>query len=219
MSNSIELLSAYVQDIEMQVLRSIEEYKKNTTKAIIESHIPDEPPRVVALHKGLDDETWHFPEVFEVYFPSLQRRSALITLYSFFENELEKLCERIRTQEKLRVKVTDMTDSGVKRSVLFLDKAAGINTGLDSNAWELIQDIKRIRNLVVHADGRLLDDRGERKKKESAIVEKDPLLEGDEEVLLRDGYLAEVLKAFDEYFNIIDKGIAAKYSSSLKPVA
>ncbi|MES2415203.1 MAG: hypothetical protein V4614_15465 [Pseudomonadota bacterium] len=206
-SGSVELLAAYVEDIETQVAKGIAEYKANTNTTVVKNFDEDS---VVGLHKGLDDGTWHFPEVFEVYFPNLQRRSALITLYSFFEHELDKLCDLIRKQDKLLAKVTDMTDTGVKRSALYLSKLGGIDPGLNTHHWEKIQNIKHIRNLVVHADGRLED--GEvRKKKEDAIIEKSPLLEGGREVIIKDGYLLEVLKTFDDYFKFLDANLSAKY--------
>lgn len=213
MSGSVELLDAYVTDIERQVAKGIADYKANAKQIVVDEHLGDEAVRIVEVHNGLDDGTWHLPEIFEVYFPNLQRRSALITLYSFFEHELDKLCERLRKHENLKVKVTDMADTSVKRSVTYLGKVVGVDGNQQSHIWSEIQDIRQIRNLVVHSDGRLFDDAGTKKKKEDAIIAKTPLLDGMDEVLLKEGYLAYVLKTIDQYFKLIEKSIKAKYGA------
>lgn len=213
MSGSVELLNAYVMDIERQVAKGIADYKANAKRIVVDEHLGDEVVRIVEVHNGLDDQTWHLPEIFEVYFPNLQRRSALITLYSFFEHELDKLCERFRKHENLKVKVTDMAGTGVKRSVTYLEKVVGIEGIQQSHIWSGIQDIRKIRNLFVHSDGRLLDDAGTRKIAEDAIIAKTPLIEGPDEVLIKEGYLRSVLETFEQYFKLIEKSIKTKYGA------
>ena len=212
---SVELLGAYIADIEKQVTKGIADYKRGTTTIVVDDEYGEEGVRAVRLHKGLDDSTWHFPAVFEEYFPNLQRRAALITLYSFFEYEIEKLCGHLKEEEKLRLKISDMADTGLKRCISYLDKVAGISMGLDSHLWEKIQDIRRIRNLVVHTGGKLLDDAAVPKKNEVQTVARSAFLGGDRELTIAEGYLAEVLNTFDKYFQMIDKEIKAKYSGNL----
>lgn len=211
MSSSVELLDAYVTDIERQVAKCIADYTTNVKHVVVDEHLGDEAVRIVRVHNGLDDETWHLPEIFEIYFPNLQRRSALITLYSFFEHELDKLCERLRKHENIKVRIADMANTGVKRSVTYLEKVVGVEGNQQSPIWSSIQDVRKIRNLVVHADGRLLDDAGIRKKTEDAIIAKTPLLGGTNEVQLKEGYLAHVLETIDQYFKLVEKSIKAKY--------
>ena len=83
-SGSLELLTAYVQDIEQQVAKGIEDYKLNAKVEVLGEEREDEAVQVIETHKGLDDQGWSLGEIFGTYFPNLQRRSALITLYSFF---------------------------------------------------------------------------------------------------------------------------------------
>lgn len=212
-TGSIELLNSYVRDVEQQIAKGIADYKSNAKKIIVDEQFGAESGRIVEVHNGLDDGTWDLSEIFEVYFPNLQRRSALITLYSFFENELDKLCERLRKYDELNVKVTDMADTGVKRSATYLAKVVGIDSNQQSHIWSEIQDIRRIRNLVVHSDGRLFDAAGNRKKKEEEIAAKAPLLSGTGEVLLKEGYLVYVLNRIDQYFKLIEKSINTHYGN------
>lgn len=211
--SSVELLTAYVADIERQVAAGIADYEANAEKVVIDEEHGQDAVRIVEVYKDLDNEGWHLPEIFVVYFPNLQRRSALITLCSFFEHEIDKLCDRLQKQENLLVRFVDMAGKGVKRSAVYLEKVVGIDAGQDSPTWVAIKEIQKIRNLVVHANGRLVDHAKTRKKAEDAIVAKSPFLEGSTEVLLKDGYLSYALRTCDAYFKLLDQGIQARYSA------
>lgn len=210
-SGSVELLTAYVADIERQVVMGIADYEANAEQVVIDEEHGPEAVRIIEVYKDLDDEGWHLPEIFGVYFPNLQRRSALITLYSFFEHEIDKLCDRLQKQEKLRARFADMAGTGIKRSAAYLEKVVGIDAGQGSLTWVEIREIQQIRNLVVHADGRLVDDAKVRKKAEDAIVAKSPFLEGGDEVIFKDGYLSYTLRTFDAYFKLLEVALKARY--------
>lgn len=212
-SGSIELLTAYVVDIERQIAVGIAGYEAHAEQVVSDEEHGPEGGNIVEVYKGLDDRGWHLPEIFNVYFPNLQRRSALITLYSFFEHEIDKLCDRLQKQEKLRARFADMAGTGIKRSASYLEKVVGIDAGQGSPTWGAIKEIQQIRNLVVHADGRLVDDAKARKKTEDAIVAKSRFLEGGDEVLFKDGYLSYTLGTFDTYFKLIELGLKAKFKA------
>lgn len=107
---SVELLAIYTNDVEAQAEKSIVDFKANAERIF-----EDDSGHFVTLHKGLDSDTWSLEMVFEDYFPSLQRRSAVITLYSFFENELDKLCRRVKSHQKLKLDLSDLNDKGIFR--------------------------------------------------------------------------------------------------------
>lgn len=213
-SGSIELLTAYAQDIEHQVAKGIEDYKLNAKLEVHGEEFGEEAVQVVEFHKGLDDQGWSLGEIFGVYFPNLQRRSALITLYSFFEHELDKLCRLLQAQEKYKVSVVDMNGSGVERACAYIEKVATVDTHKKSREWEDIQGIRLVRNLIVHSDGQLVDAEGKPRNREDAYIGKTPLLDkDDDEVLILEGYLAYVLSKFDGYFKLLAKSIELKYGA------
>lgn len=212
-SGSIELLTAYVADIERQIAVGIADYEASAKQVVIDEENGPEGAYIVEIYKDLDDRGWHLPEIFGVYFPNLQRRSALITVYSFFEHEIDKLCDLLRKQEKLRARFADMAGTGIKRSVSYLEKVVGIDAGQGSPTWVAIKEIQQIRNLVVHVDGRLVDDAKARKKTEDAIVAKSLFLEGGDEVLFKDGYLSYALGTFDAYFKLLELNLKARYKA------
>lgn len=89
----------------------------------------------------MDSDNWDLPDIFIKHFPSLQRRGALITLYSFFENELNILCELLRRDQKLKVYVTDMQGRGVERAILFLERIVGLEIQKNS-VWNELMNIR-----------------------------------------------------------------------------
>ena len=71
---SIELIESFANRIAKQAAESIVNYQERKQ-----------------IEVELDDETWDLPKIFLEYFPSLLRRSALLTVCGYFENELDKL--------------------------------------------------------------------------------------------------------------------------------
>lgn len=123
---SLDLLRSYVQSVEDQIGKLIEEFKRSYELQV--QDIEDAPEEdwsesgVVPTHGGLDADFWDLENIFEERFPNLQRRSALITLWSFMEHELNGLCQLFTVHQKFEVSVTDMNGRGIERAMLFLEK-------------------------------------------------------------------------------------------------
>lgn len=216
-TGSVGLLSAYVEDIEEQVRKGIDDYQLRAATVLVEPQFDEEPTRVVTVHKALDNETWDLTEIFENYFPGLQRRSALVTLFSFFEHELEALCKRIKSHGHHKIALADMANKGIMRSTVYLEKVGGL-TALRSNPeWQEINNIQSIRNLIVHADGKIPGQTGGNSEKVAAYIQRSPHLQGDREIAILKGYLAHTLHTFEAYFSKLHVSIECKYgAASLK---
>lgn len=210
-AGTVELLAAYVNDIEAQVAKGISDFKANAEQVVVEPEHQEDSGRVVTVHKGLDDGTWHLESVFEDYFPSLQRKSALITLYSFFEHELEKLCSLIKTYEKLKLDSSDLGEKGILRSTTYLLKVAQIDGIRNSAEWNEIRNIQTIRNLLVHADGKLARNGDGGPAKLVEYIVKSEFLRGKTEIEIQHGYLAHCLGMFNVYFGQVHAALYRKY--------
>jgi len=92
-SFSIELMNSFVDGIEKQAADSVVRYK-----AI--QHTADG-------HQGLDRESWDLENIFGEYFPSLQRRSAFLTVWSYLEHQLDRLCLLYQSERKSGLSFTD----------------------------------------------------------------------------------------------------------------
>jgi hypothetical protein len=211
-AGSIELLEVYVSDIELQVESGIASFTKNAKEIVVEQNHFGEHARTVKIYNSLDDETWDLQSVFLEYYPSLQRRSALITLYSFFEHELNKVCLLFQSTEKYEVLLADTSrkERGILRARTYLNEIALLNLEQSSSHWKNIREIQSLRNLLVHADGKL---NSLRHAKEIQYIQKCEFLEGNEEITIHTGYLKHVLTVFNDCFTEINDAIQHRYNA------
>jgi len=100
---SIHLLRTYIDIVEEGVQKSIEAFNKDKQVLIAEG-LPEEGHYIASEeYRGIDDSTFDLEGIFEGFFPNLQRAAGLMTLFSFFENELEKLCHLYVSSYGLKV--------------------------------------------------------------------------------------------------------------------
>ncbi len=151
------LLRTYIERVECQIAESIDDYhsKKKTSTIHVD---PDEGwADTVTEYSGVNDSTYDLDSIFEEYFPDLQRGSALMTLFSFFEHQLNDLCKRFSNEGKVAVKFEDFPpmDRGIVRSTKYLKDEVGLSKIRGSLAWEEIKNIQSVRNTITHTGGGL----------------------------------------------------------------
>lgn len=200
-SFSIELIKGFVENVEQAAEDSIKKYQ--CEKRLI----PDgDGMYVTAVHQGLDDNSWDLENLFTEYFPSLQRRSALITLYSFFENELDGLCSLYKTEKAFSLEVSDLKSTGIDRATLYLEKVAGLNVHKSSQEWKTIKRIQLLRNLIVHRSGRVSEAKD---KPLIQLVDSSQTLtlKPDGEIVVEKGFLSLAVNTYKNYFKLLDNAI------------
>jgi hypothetical protein len=101
---SIELMLSFASAIERQATESIVDYRKS---------------RSAAGHGGLEYESWDLDDIFEEYFPSLQRRSAFLTLWSFLEHQLDQLCLFFQSEKGFALSFAELGGKGIDRSTSY----------------------------------------------------------------------------------------------------
>jgi hypothetical protein len=195
-SFSIELMISFVDGIEKQAAESVASYKaiQHTAEG----------------HQGLDRESWDLENIFGEYFPSLQRRSAFLTVWSYLEHQLDQLCLFYQSERKFGLSFMDLSGQGIDRSTAYLEKVAGLQGLKASEEWDVLKTLQRIRNVVVHSDGKLQDHQGKPKKELIAAMKKIGFLTGDEEILVAEGFLSQVIHTCNNYFRLIEKAIYAE---------
>ncbi len=206
---SIELLREYVRGVERQITIAIEVYRREKETHVIED-IEEGYADAIQTHLGLDDTTWDLNTVFEIYFPNLQRRSGLITLYSFLEHELDALCDLFIKDENLKVSINDMRGNGIERAILFLEKIVGLQVDRNTATWQEVKNIQSVRNLIVHNDGKLKDWAGNQKDHVIGYIKTSAYLSGEDEINILDGYLSHVLEIVNRQFQEISNLITTR---------
>lgn len=210
-TDGLVVLRGYVKSVERLIVESIEIYEREKENHVIRED-PDEGwIDVVTVHHGIDDSTYHLDSIFKEHFPDLQRRSALITLVSFFEHQLDDLCKRFSNEDRVTVKFDDFEPSSksiINRSTEYLKKVVGLRDIKGTPTWEEIRYVQKVRNALVHNGGRLMDkDKDKYEKMRDYCRERD-LLSGEADVTIKSDYLPHVIKTFDQYFKEIHRLIS-----------
>lgn len=208
----LELLATYVDDVESECERSIEEFKQSNDgyeKVMGFDEAGNELTQWVSCHKGLSEDAWCLPEIFEHHFPTAKRGAALTTLCGYMEHELNELCREIEKEIVVTVAVEDIKGQGVTRAAQYL-KAVGnvvFHEQLDAE-WKKMQNAFLVRNSIVHAGGRV------EKATVQQIVKLSPFLESYDELIdIRVGYLRSVIDVFDATGREIDVALKARFGS------
>jgi len=208
-SLSTQLIENFVQGVEKQVAESIAIYRmKHADEGDpgLDDHTWHE------AYQGLDGDTWHLPTVFEEYFPSLHRRSALLTLWGFAEYELHKLCLLYQSENHFQQSVFDMKGKGIDRSLNYLKKIADLKGLKASQNWVQFKALQEIRNAVTHNDGRLNGRDGKPKHTLLAAIKTVGLVNGHDELIFEQGFLANALNICSNYFTVIGTAIKKRDS-------
>jgi hypothetical protein len=212
---SVELIDSFVLIMETQAEDSIRRYKaeKKTTE-VIEDDLGDDygiHRQNIEVYAGLNNLTWSFEEVFEFYFPSLQRRSALLTVCGFFEHELDKLCVLFQGERKLTLGPNDLRGQGLERSTDYLTKVIGLALDKKSLEWKAVTRVREIRNIIAHRDGRMKDAKGKIFPEYKDALEnlRYQTSEGDE-IVLEKGFVSQAVVIFKAYFKLIEDSIQGK---------
>jgi hypothetical protein len=196
-SFSIELMMSFVDGIEKQAAESIANYKAIQHTA--------------AEHQGLERDSWDLGNIFGEYFPSLQRRSAFLTVWSYLlEHQLDRLCLLYQSEREFGLSFMDLSGQGIDRSTTYLEKVARLQGLKASEEWDVLKTLQRIRNVIVHGDGKLQDHQGKPKHGIIADTKKVGFLAGDEEIVIAEGFLSHVIHTCDNYFRLIEKAVYAE---------
>jgi hypothetical protein len=208
---SLPLIDSFVSLIEQQAEDSIHKYKTEKQSEVAVEDLGEDygiHGEIVETYLGLDSTSYSFETVFEEYFPSLQRRSALLTVCGFFEYELHKLCVLFQHDRKLRLGPYDLYGRGIEQSINYLEKVIGLKLDKKSDEWKAVTYVREIRNLIIHRDGRVRDAQGKiYPAYKDALANLHHLNSKGGEIVLEKGFVSQAVDTFRTYFKLIDDSI------------
>lgn len=231
--SEMQFLVMFIEDVENQCNENFQKYKSGLKTDIIEEDEERNYVYDITHYRGLDSDSWDLDSIFSDYFPNLNRGSALITIFGFFENEMDRLCYIFMKNENYKVRLNDFKNKGLERSIPYLNKVAELNIKTDNPLWKRIINIQEVRNRFTHHRGHLstsemfegdddfnldfdvldFEDKGKKKKDIYFLKEEKNLELSGDMILIKEGYLKEVLSAFSEFYKSVDEQIQKKYSS------
>jgi len=154
----------------------------------------------------------------EDIFPNILRRSFFVAIYSLIEAQLNEICyEQERTKELPwpLEKVKKAPDRSIQRAKVYLMDVAKIRFP-ESSEWEELMKYKKLRNCIVHNEGRL---EGLPKKYEEVKEELKQYISGnpnlalkphDDEIIFHKGFCEEVLQVSRRFFTKLFAALRSK---------
>ena len=201
------LMRSFIQHTEDSIRSSIATYKANGPEIEeIEVCPVDGIYQYIEHYQGLDSQDVILDHVFESYFPSVQRRSALLTLVATYEHELERFCDMYAEEHNTPIKLNDLRGQGLERVNLFVKKIIGLKCSM---AFPTIKKIIKLRNSCAHNDAKLTTKDGQLIKEIEGLINDDTIdvTQDGNQVHIDEGFLSFVLDQFDNYVTEIEQAI------------
>jgi hypothetical protein len=211
----IDLLRNHVDELEARIGESLKAYESKKVATYVEHDNEMYPIVILEEHRGIEAPPSELEEIFLYYFPNLQRRSTLIVLFSFLENQFDQLCKLFASTQGLNIVHTDLSGKGIDRSRLYLKKVVCLSLNENSRVWQEIKRIQKVRNVVVHNDAKLVDRDTIRYVSEAnylALASESHYSHDADEVNILGGYLTHVLETFNSHCREVDTAIQALLS-------
>ncbi|HIH8968021.1 hypothetical protein [Serratia marcescens] len=203
-SFNLMLLHGFINQTEDSIRDSIIKYKNEGPETfVVEEHPEDNIYIAIDSYMGIDEQAVDLDDIFKKYYPSIMRRSALLTIVGLLEHEIEKFCHSYSKRHDTDISLTDLKGTGFERGHLFLKKIVGLK---QSKAYSEVQRIIKLRNTCAHNDARLVNNDGQPIKEIFMLLEQYPdIIERDgNQVMFHEGALLAFLSTFAAYIKEIE---------------
>lgn len=153
------------QVVKQNTRKKFEDFRNYTL--VVESKFSQDKSKLeVQYHKqskDLTDEELHYIHDYfsdeyhqiENIYIGMYRKSTLISIYTLLESSLHDLCEHLCRLNAYSESVTESRGEGVKRSINYLKKWAGVDITPINSSWAHISSMAKLRNCIVHCDGKI----------------------------------------------------------------
>ena len=138
-----------------------------------------------ALKSQAEAEGWDYADFsaevadleaqFDFNVPRILRFSFLIYLHSIVEHGLSELARDVRKRRVLALKHNEVTGSAIERTQTYLTKVAGFDLS-SLTRWDVLRDLAKVRDVLVHRGGRLGSDPREREQLRQLATRRQGLL-------------------------------------------
>lgn len=134
-------LFEYLKQIEDYVAAIEEFLKSSLEKARQEDDMQGYDPRFT-------------PDIqYGALFPDMLWNTVFLHCYFFAEASLNQICDNVKLAEDYTIGLQEIKGSGIQRAGLYLSKVAGVKRPFETEAWQKLNDLRSIRNILTHAEG------------------------------------------------------------------
>lgn len=152
---------------------------------------------------SVDEEWWNVSEVF----PHLHRSAVMLSIFAFFEHNLNVVCDTLAQEHDKRLRVNDLYGRGLKRARIYLSKEIGIPFPSESESWKELSLLQKIRNVIAHRDGMLKE--GDKELMEYIKKTNCISINNDGHVRLHEGILTYLLDHLELFFKELGTAICS----------
>lgn len=139
----------------------------------------------------------------------MHRYSTILAIYSYLESSLQKVCFEVEKKKSCPISVKDINKDGIERSVLYIEKVTSINPKLPNDTWGKIQNLKSVRNCIMHGSGdiNLVRDSYSHKIKNLAKEEEVLTLIDQRLIMVKSEFIIDVLTCIEAYLVELNKSV------------
>jgi len=198
--HEMSFFRSYLNDIE-QALKDESAKLKQDWEALKKEEDPDD-------HEDcLIERNYELRQHFGVFYSSF-----IITIFSFVEHELDRICSTFSVRNKSKIVLRDMHGKGIQRAKLFMEKVCNF-TLPEENLWEKLEQINEIRNHLIHSGGEINSDKRSlidyiKNLGETKIKIEEDIAAKINRIEITKGYCSFVVGITEEYLlTLIDKNV------------
>ncbi|GGD11288.1 hypothetical protein GCM10011513_05920 [Franconibacter daqui] len=201
---NIMLLHGFINQTEASIRDSIAKYEAEGPDTFVVAEYPEDDIYItIDSYMGIDDHSVNLDDIFKRYYPSILRRSALLTIIGLLEHEVEKFCISYSKRHTTSISLNDLKGMGFERGHRFIKKVVGLR---NSKTFPEITKIIKLRNSCAHNDARLVSNDNQEIQEIVRLLDQHPdVIERDgNQVLFKEGALVTFLKVFEDYIKEIE---------------
>ncbi len=141
---------------------------------------------------------------------SLYRSSTLVSLYTFLESSLHKMCLYAQRKNGFVVEVSELRGEGIVRAKSYLEIHNVISSDRLNGTWSNLSSFNKVRNCLVHCNG--YTDSYKNKNQIISIVNASSYLSLNEDgkLIIEKGYLDFISDEVGKYLLEVHKEIFKK---------
>lgn len=155
MKQGIELMSAYIEEVESArsaALDAYHKYKKVDVEPIDEFHAV-----IITSFRNLESTTFDLEDIYKNYFPNQSRHACLVTVISMFEKRIFELCKALHREAQVTTDILKAIKNKNGKLVgmqKFLHEKIKLPRSSELELhWTNLRSLNLIRNNIVHNFG------------------------------------------------------------------
>ncbi|MGS0537300.1 hypothetical protein [Pseudoalteromonas sp. SaAl2] len=129
-------------------------------------------------------------------FYRVHRISSVLTMYTYLENTLNRICQLKQAENNIPITVTDLSKSGIERAKTYLEKFKLVDFSGCNGHWSKIKNLSRLRNTLAHAEG---DIEYSNNLDEKRISQIQGLSLSGSTIMISDTYIIEALDNIEDF--------------------